>query len=306
MEKGHLKVTGKLYFKRYVIGICKDQIENIIRNKTFDPEIKWLPLRSFRKFQADPFIVSLEDESINIVLEEFAYKDHYARIALLTLDKSFGKIGYKNLLDTKSHISYPFVFSENDKIYLFPEAKRSGKLSCYEFHPEPANLSFVKHVLEVPLVDATIIKHNDSYWIFGSSFREDKKYELFVYFSDNLLGPYTAHSANPVKVGFDGIRSAGAFFVVDGCIYRPTQNCEIEYGDSITINKVTQLNKANIIEEPYMKISISRNNSHNRKLHTIHTINIKGDFIVVDGKYWTFSPFYKLFVYLRDLIHRFA
>lgn len=302
MDKNPSKFNDKLFFKRYIIGICHGNIQDIIRKKVFDPDIKWLPTKSFERFRADPFFVNINDGNINIFYEEFFLKDDYAGIALLTLNKDFNETDHKILLDNKSHLSFPFVFTENNRIFIFPESSKSGRLSCYEFNTELSSLTFVRHMIELPLVDSGIIKHNDRYWIFGSLFKESRGYELHVFYADNLLGPYQPHAGNPVRTGFDGIRSAGDFILVDGCIYRPSQNCENEYGESITINKLTRLDEMNVSEEPYMTISINQNNKHNRRMHTIHTLNIMGEYITVDGKYWTFSPFYKFLKFIRELL----
>ncbi len=297
-----MKMTGalnKLFIKRFIIGISRCDIKEVIRVKSFDPDIKWLPQKSLNKFQADPFLIDLKEDEIYVLLEEFDTTENYAKIALWSLNDSFELEHSKIILDTKSHVSYPFVFYEDGKIYVFPESRRSGSLSCYEFNPDQKSLTFVKHLLDIPVEDATIIKSDGKYWIFSTIFREDKIYELYVFHSHSLMGPYVSHTANPIKRGLDGIRSAGAMIVADDCLYRPTQNCNNGYGESITLNKVTELNEMTFNEIPYMMISINNKNKLNRNIHTIHTINVMNDLIVVDGKYWTFAPFHKLFGFIR-------
>lgn len=297
-----MKMTGalnKLFYKRFIIGISRCDIKEVIRAKSFDPDIKWLPQKSLNKFQADPFLLDLKEDKICILLEEFDSTEKYAKIALWSLNDLFELEYSKVILDTKSHISYPFVFNEGDKIYVFPESRRSGYLSCYEFNPDQKSLTFVKHLLDIPVEDATIIRADGKYWIFSTIFREDRIYELHIFHSPSLLGPYESHVANPIKRGLDGIRSAGAFITIDNCLYRPTQNCKNDYGESITLNKVTELNELSFNEIPFMKISINNKNKFNRNIHTIHTINVMKDLIVVDGKYWTFAPFHKLFGFIR-------
>jgi len=208
----------------------------------------------------------------------------------LTVDKRFKQKNYTVLLDTKSHLSYPFAINENNKTYIFPESRKNGKLSCYEYDPVSESIHFLKDILDLPLCDSTILKKAGKYWIFGTLNENESEYKLHVFFSDNLLGPYVPHPSNPVKSGFNGTRSAGNFIEVDGMIYRPTQNCEKEYGESITINKVTELNELNVVEELYMTICINKRNMNNFGMHTIHTINAMDDLIVVDGIRWTFSP----------------
>lgn len=284
------KYIDKLFFKKWTIGICRGKIEDIIRNKIFDPDINWLRLKSFDKFYADPFFLATNDGNIKILLEEYSFKENYGKISLMTLDQDYKLKTKKLLLDTKSHLSYPFIFNENNKTFIFPETAQNNKLSCYEYDPKNETMRFLKDIIDLPLRDSTIIKYNNKYWIFGTMSDNGLDYELHVYYSDNLLGTYNPHPANPIKNGLDGTRSAGNFITIDGIIYRPTQNCQNSYGESITINRITEISETNISEEPYMTIQLNPENKNNRRISTIHTINIFKNTIVVDGQISIFSP----------------
>ncbi|SHJ12604.1 hypothetical protein SAMN05444280_11194 [Tangfeifania diversioriginum] len=288
----------KLYFKKWTIGIFRDNIDNIIKNKSFDPDIYWLNLKSLAKFDADPFFLESNDGSISVIFEEYLYKNNYGNISMMSLDHDFKEINRKTVLDIKSHLSYPFVYKENNKVYVFPESKQSGSLSCYEYVSEKKSLVFIKIMLDLPLLDSTIIKHNGKYYIFGTTSKNDNEYYLHLFFSDSLLGTYIAHPNNPVKEGLNGTRSAGNFIRVDGVLYRPAQNCEEQYGKSITIQKVTELSETKFVEETYMDICI--NKIKNKNIHTIHTINIMDNIIAVDGMHWTFRPVFQI----REIIKR--
>lgn len=298
------KFIQKFIFKKWTIGLSRCNIEDIIRNKTFDPDIKWLVDRSFEKFQADPFPLVTDNGEIKILLEEFSQDLQYGTISLLTLNQNFSHIGNKKLLDTNSHLSYPFTFSDGNRIYVFPESKQNGKLSCYEYDQKNESLNFLQDIINLPLLDSTILKHNGKYWVFGALANEETGYELNVFYSDDILGPYNEHAQNPIKTGLDATRPAGHFIIVDGNIFRPTQNCKNEYGESITINRVTKLSETSVIEEPYMNICINIKNKHNRGIHTIHTINAMNNILIVDGIHWTFSPFHKLKKFIKDFRKR--
>lgn len=295
MNRYFSKYIDKLFFKKWVIGICQDNIKDIIRNKSFNVDINWLLKKnSFDQFHADPFLVSSNDDHFKILFEEYTFDEDYGKISLMTLDKSYRQINRKILLDTKSHLSYPFFFTENNKTYIFPESAQSGKLTCYQYDPVQESLRFVQDILDFPLRDSTILKHDDKYWIFGAFSENYSDYQLHVFSSENLLGPYVAHSGNPVRSGLNGIRGAGNFIEVDGIIYRPTQNCKNNYGESITINKIIELNEINFVEEPYLTIKMGKKIGLNRGIHSIHTINSMGNFIAVDGEHWTFAPVQQL------------
>jgi hypothetical protein len=283
------KLINKLYLKHWVIGICRGSIEDIIRKKAFENEIKWLRLNSIDHHNADPFLLRTADGSLNLFFEDYAINDFYGKIFLLTFDNAFNQINQKMLLDTKSHLSYPFIFKEDNKIYVFPEAAHSGKLTCYEYDPLSQTLTFAKEILNLALLDSTILKHDNKYWLFGTLAGKDSHSKLYVYISDNLLGPYSPHPANPVKSSSRSSRPAGNFIRVDGAIFRPSQNCEKIYGESITINKINTLNEFSFDEEEFMTISANRSN-FNKKIRTIHTINVLEDIITIDGIKWTFSP----------------
>jgi hypothetical protein len=290
MKKNLSKYIDKLFFKKWIIGTCQVNIKDLIRSKKFEADINWLLKKSFNKFYADPFPLVSNGKNFKILYEEFDFEEDYGKISLMTIDKDFCLINSKVLLDTKSHLSYPFFFTENNKTYVFPEAAQSGKLSCYEYYPTDESLVFIKDILNIPLRDSTILNYNGKYWIFGALLENFQNYKLSVFYSNNLLGPYKPHDCNGAYKGSDGIRPAGNFIEVDGVIYRPTQNCKNNYGESITINKVTELNEMNYNEEPYLTIDINKKNKLNRGVHSIHTINSMDNFIVVDGEYWTFAP----------------
>jgi len=302
MKKILSKYIDKLFVKQWTIGLSRGDIKDIIRSKTFNLNINWLPIRSINRFIADPFLFKTNG-SYNIFYEDFTFHDQYGKISLMTIDETFKQADYKILLDTKSHLSYPFVYTENNKIYVFPEAAKSGKLSCYEYVPEIKSLIFLQEIIGLPLLDSTILKHDNKYWLFGTLSGKDSYNKLYVYFSNNLLGPYTPHLKNPVKNALNGTRPAGNFIEVDGVIYRPSQNCEYRYGESITINKLVLLNEFNVVEEPYMSICLNKKKRYNYGMHTIHTINAIDDIIVVDSKKWTFSPINQFKNFIRNRVY---
>jgi len=294
------KLIEKLYHKQWIIGICKGDIKDIILTKSFDPEITWIPVKSFDNFHADPFLFITKNGNINIFFEDFDFNKFYGKIKLVSFDKNLKLISEKVLLDTGCHFSYPFIFEEDNRIYVFPESAQSGGLFCYEYDPKKQSLNLLKQIIDLPLLDSTILKYEDKYWLFATMKGQDPYSKLHIYFSENLFGPYNPHHDNPVKNSLIGSRPAGNFIKINGIIYRPTQNCVTRYGDSITINKVNVLNEHRFEEEPIMLISLNKNRHSNRQMHTIHTLNFADQLIVVDGMKWTFSPFDQWRTFIRN------
>jgi len=281
------KIKFKFYYKQWTLGFFYGDIREIIRSGVFDPDINWLRPASEDQVSADPFPLKKDNGTWDILFEDLSVNAGYGNISVLTLDKDLRQTGRKTLLDIKSHLSFPFIFSENKKIYIFPEAAHSGKFSCYEYNPDNKTVVFVDEILNFPVYDSTILKYDGIYWLFNTV-TENKNYKLNIYFSDSLTGPYSPHSSNPVKTGLNGTRAAGNFIEVDNVIYRPSQNCKTGYGESITINRIRVLNEKEFKEEPYMQISAGKK-MLNKGIHTIHTINFSENLIAVDGIKWTFS-----------------
>ncbi len=277
---------------QWVIGISRGNLADIIRNKQFNPDITWIDLNDPGHQQADPFILNVDNGSVDLLIEDYRADDNYAKIASMHFNPALQATDHKIVLDTGSHLSYPHIFRENNRVFVLPEASKSGKLSCYEYVASVNALVFLKDIIELPLLDANVLKYKDKYWVFGVTrpASGEDKFELCGFYADQLLGPYTAHPANPLAAGLDGVRGAGDFFAVDGFLYRPTQNCKEVYGKSITINKITRLDEAGFESEPYMTIMIDQEIEKNRGIHTLHTLNGTNGIIVVDGTRKKFAP----------------
>jgi hypothetical protein len=276
------------------IGISRGDIKQIIRDKKCNLSFKWLPLNGSGKSIADPFLFRSKEGELNIIYEDFSMVDlnKYGTLEMFTLSEEFNIIAAQKILDTKSHISYPFVFKENETTYIIPESRKKNKVSIFEYDFDTNSLKNEKVLIDnCPLLDSTILKYHDKYWLFatlGDNLYDHSK--LYIYYADNLHGPYTAHPKNPVKFSLKSSRPAGNFIVVDGEIYRPSQNCEMHYGHSITINKIIKLDEFEYIEQPHLELSAEKGSGFNEGLHTI---NILDDIIVIDGIRMVFKPFLK-------------
>ena len=285
------KLIDKLYLKQWSIGVADESVQDVIRNKKISKKISWIPINNNHQFFADPFIFKSDSGNYCILYEKLDYNKQYGNISQFTLDNKDQIISNKVLIDTKNHLSYPFIFHENSHMYVFPEASKSGKLTGYEFNERTKTLSFKGDIINLPLVDSTILKHENKYWIFCTMRGEDSNSKLYIYHSDSLFGTYYAHVLNPVKNNPIGSRPAGNFIFVDGNIYRPAQDSGKYYGSSIIINKIRNLSEKTFEEEYCFSITPSKNEYYN---FGIHTINYTGNKIVIDGLVRRFLPFHQI------------
>jgi hypothetical protein len=285
------KYSDKLFLKQWGLGFMKGSIADIIRNKQTDLSFEWMPMDSPGISHADPFIFKTDDGRINILFESVSSYTLDGKISLMVCNNDLDPVWQEVVLDTKDHLSYPFVYRENGKIYVFPENSFSGALYGYEFDPAQRKFINKREIMNLPIIDPTILKFDNRYWLFATLFGDTFNSDLHIYYSDSLLGPYTPHAGNPVKKNLNGSRPAGNFIEVDGHIYRPAQNCTNYYGESITINKVTALSTGEFSEEEYMVIQPNRKDEFN---YGIHTLNVVDDVIIVDGQKSYFQPVQQL------------
>lgn len=289
MEKLIRKYLPKLFIQQWIVGVARGNMADIIRTRQFNPEIEWMPAKGAEMLYADPFLYKTGN-GYSILFEDYSMYDNYGKISVIPLGEKMDNAIHKVVLDTHSHLSYPFLFEENGITYMFPEASQSGKLSCYRFDTTSATATYVQDIMDRPLLDGTIHKHGGLYWLFGTINGPEADNKLHLFYSTSLMGPYQEHPSNPVRSGLEGSRPAGKIVEVDGQLYRPAQNSLYAYGESITINRITRLTEKEYSEEVHMVIRLDRKQTKNRKMHGIHTINHIDDLIVVDGTVWRFSP----------------
>jgi hypothetical protein len=283
------KYIPKFFIQQWILGVARGNLVSMIRDREFNPQIEWMRVKGPEMLYADPFLYRNGSE-YNILFEDYSMYDNYGKISVIKLGEHTGTNAHSVVLDTRSHLSYPFIYSENGTSYLFPEASQSGKLSCYEYDTATTTTRYIKDIVNLPLLDGTIYRYNNKYWLFGTINGPDADSKLHIFYADSLLGDYKAHPANPVRHGIDGSRPAGKIIEVDGQLYRPAQNSRYTYGGSITVNRIKKLTESEYEEEFHMTISLNGKNPSNRGMHGIHTINHIDDVIVVDGTVWRFSP----------------
>lgn len=284
-RNGYLK---KLFFKQWTIGLARGDVSRVLESGLSELEFKWLGLESAGHFLADPFPLRTR-QGLSIIYEDFNIDANYGNISLMNLDGNFNVTGKKVLLDTRKHMSFPFLFRENGKTYIIPESVRSNGVCCYEYNEDRQSLRFTGLISEMPLYDPALIMHNGKYWLFGSVFESRQVYKLYVFWADSLAGPYYGVKSNPVKTGLDATRAAGNFIISGGEIFRPSQNCANEYGESITVNRITRLDEEGFAEEPYINLRSDDRMRSENGIYNIHTLNVIDDIIVLDGMKWTFS-----------------
>jgi len=294
------KILDKAYIKQWNVGLTRIDFDKLKSSGELSEPLSWLPLNDPLRFYADPFLYTDREGHIHVFFEDFHYGDQYGKISVAKLDHDFQPISKQILLDTGSHLSYPNIIVDQEKVFMLPENSKHGVVHYYEYDAKNLRLHNPETIFrKLPLLDSTILFHDNKYWLFATHRGSDSNNQLHIYHAPHWTGPYTAHKGNPVKNNLVGTRPAGQFITHKGKIYRPTQNCGQYYGKSIIINEIKVLNENEFVEEPVFEVKPPKNTKYN---FAIHTINFSGDVIVIDGLRRIFAPLTQARIFIKKAL----
>ncbi len=274
--------------ERWNIGIINRSLQELVfQDKGIaKDDVLWMRERSHRNYFADP-AGFIEENKVHILMEDYSYSQNKAHISEAVFDPSTNTFSVPlKSIETKEHLSYPYVFVYGENIYCLPESYRYGYIGLYKRNYSEG--IFVEdHVLldHIDAVDPTLINHNDKWWLFFTL----KKYSnthLYIYFADELEGEYKPHPANPVKMDIRSSRPAGLPFVHEGSLYRPGQDSSESYGKRVAINKILKLNETEFEEEVVKHLGPLKDSRYSRGFHTVFGL---GRFTLVDAKRTKFN-----------------
>ncbi len=263
----------------WAIGIVKNNVKVLI-NSLKPLEIKWIESPS-NQFYADPFLIN-KDDTAYIFFEDYSYKKGKGRISYIeTKDfQTFSNV--KPVIDTEFHLSYPFILEYEGKYYCIPEQYSTGEVALYEAVSFPDKWTKKTTLLkDFPGIDPTIIRYNDLWWMFVANQKDNDSSKLYLFYSENLEGPWISHKNNPVKVFPKMTRPAGTIFEYNGKLIRPAQNCTKTYGGSTIFYEIVELSYEN-----YKEIFIGElfPNITSQYPDGLHHIVLNNDITIIDGK----------------------
>lgn len=208
-------------------------------------------------FVADPFLISIDDGQLYMFFETKSNSNTKGEIAVATTDRA-SRSSWRHLgiaLREPFHVSYPYVFQNNkdNTIYMLPETSASGSLRLYKAMNFPLEWTFVRSIIDKPLIDASIIHWNDHWYIFASDPSRKgykKNGELQIFHSEYLLGPYTSHYLNLIMSGPPsiGARMAGRILRYKDRLYRFGQDCQDTYGRNILAFRIDLLTPNDFVQ----------------------------------------------------------
>lgn len=142
------------------------------------------------------------------------------------------------------HLSYPFVFNRDGHHYMIPEATSTESVRLYRATSFPDQWELEQVLLTGhPFSDATLLRHENKWWIFVGAAEEHEYDTLRLYFAEHLLGPWTEHPSSPiVESDAAAARPAGRLLKdEEGRIIRYAQDCTEAYGKRVHAFEVLTL-----------------------------------------------------------------
>ena len=271
--------------EKWNIGLIKTPLQNFLEYPSKETPT-WLLSPRSHQYAADPFVMP-DQNCLRIFYESYDYRTGKGNISTIKFDPVNGRVAPPTIaLEREYHMAYPFLFESDGKWYCVPESAQNHTIDLYLWDVATEKIVFIKTLIhDIDAVDSTVFKH-DAYWWLFCTYKSLSDTHLFVWYSDELSGPYTPHHNNPVKTDVRSARPAGPPFTVNGSLMRPAQDCSHVYGGRINIQKIVRLTPSEFEEtqlqtiEPFYGTAFPKG---------IHTMLGAGKYTVIDAKKYVFD-----------------
>lgn len=236
---------------RYEIGFVEGGLDNVMEcvlqstcndvqaKRVNELNIKWLKHDFKDRWFADPFILDVSGSEIVVLAEEFCYALGKGRIARLIIDgKTYQLKNIEIILEIDTHLSFPAIWRENGRTFIYPESWATGKLDMYEYSDLGCDIHSARTLCKESMADAIMTECFGKRMLFSTQ-REDC---LSIYSFNNEIDQFGLTE----KIQFNGstARNAGDFFCYNNQIFRPAQISNNHYGEAIEIQQVIYENNA--------------------------------------------------------------
>ncbi len=206
-------------------------------------EIRWLDPGPAFTFLADPFGL-WRDGDLHLFAEAYDYRTRHGVIDRLRFAGGVELVERRTVLREPWHLSYPFVFEAEGETWMAPEAHRSGRFTLYRAAAFPDRWEAAASLeLDTPAIDPTIFRHDGLWWLAyaPSGPQSAKQGRLHLAWASDLMGPWTTHPGNPVRVDRSSSRPGGTPFRFEGVVHLPVQDCSRTYGGGIRLLRISDL-----------------------------------------------------------------
>lgn len=283
-------IERNLFFYKDIWSI---KVGKITDGKMDSNTLSWLKPSDINyikaEFIADPFLI--KDKNTWYLFYEILLK--YSRKGVIGYSYSNDGETWINgdvVLEEDWHLSYPYVFKDKDKIFMIPESAAGGAIMLYKAIKFPDKWVKVKDLIKGCYWDSSVIYYDNKWWMFTLG-NNPSKFSLYLFYSENITGPWKEHKMSPVVVNNKRIaRPGGRIINNNDKLIRYVQDCEKNYGEAVieieivklTIDEYKEQEKGVILEKSNIKNSWNKDG-----MHTIDTksINDCENMVAIDGYY---------------------
>ena len=277
---------NKLISWRYSIGFAQYS-DSAVMDPSFFPKIHWIKGVPRGRWFADPFILSMSENEIEVLVEDYSYKENKAHISIIKVDRvSFKFKNSSTLLELSSHLSFPAFFKQGRKLFIYPEQCRSGRLIVYEFDIDTHSLINQTVLLKQPIADAIIADVYGRTVITGTLYPNDNSNVLYIYpFDYYSVDESDSRPIEIVRFQDNTARNAGQYFYIGKQLFRPAQCTNTRYGECLVFQKISRTDSGDTSFEEVKRI-YSPSSRYNLSFHTFNIYERK--LVVVDASGYRF------------------
>ncbi len=210
------------------------------------------------RFFADPFIITKDNRTVCFV-EDYSYDTKIGSISAIEIfDNNQYKI-YEYIIKEPFHMSFPYIFSYKDELYMVPETSKAKSIRLYKCIDFPTKWEYQKELFkDISAADSMIFYHNSMWWIFFTTSLIGKNHNshLVAYYTDDPInGKWTPHKKNPLINNSTIARNGGIVGLDKGIVIRARQRQSFNsYGGSLSLAEITELTPELFSEKEICKI----------------------------------------------------
>ena len=260
---------------RYIIHVSSI-IKNRILNRIISKKDNWnvgINFSSWKDFDfinsivfknpdghylADPFILKEGAETYCFV-EDYDWSKGKGSIAAYQI--SSGKlINLGIVLEESFHLSFPYIFKHESKIYMLPESSDNMDIRIYESVEFPTKWKLKTIIKEnISAADSMIFSRKGMWWLFSNINPiggRDYCSELSIFYTDNPIdGEWMPHEKNTVIFDPSSARNGGMVLDNDS-LYRvgQIQTFGMYGGGGVSINQIVELTPSSYKEQSVLKL----------------------------------------------------
>lgn len=254
----------------------------------------WKPMPIL--FQADPFLFLRNDELYLFYELQFGLAP--AKIVMTKTSDLENWTEPKVVLSEPFHLSFPFVFEDNGKVYMIPECEKTDSIKLYEANDSLTSFKYVRTLLQQDrykglycnYADSHVYKKDGIYYLFTSYLKDWQQHQI-IFISDDLLnGIFIPHPSSPVIINNEFGRNGGSIIDYNGKYLRVSQDCHRDYGENVSLHEIMVINREHYEERLYRRNLFSNNPLFPDGGHQLNIIKFKNKYIyATDYKeiHWT-------------------